>query len=175
MTWIIILAVIALFLFWVSRRPGEFSISRSIDINAPPSAVFPEINNLKAMNTWNPWAGQDPKSVIAYEGAEEGPGAVYTWNGGKMGQGRFTIQSSTPSSEVKSRLEMIKPMRADNQVVFSIVPNGDVTRVTWAMSGHSSFMVKLMHLVFSPERMVGSSFETGLASLKAKVEKARLH
>ena len=173
MLWLIIPLAIAAFLFWVSRKPDAFSFARSIDINAAPAAIHPHINNLKAMNQWNPWAAHDPKSIIAYEGPEAGPGAIYTWGGGKMGEGQFKITETTPVA-IKADLTMIKPMKADNKIVYTLEPAGAATRVTWTMSGNSSFVVKLMHSVMSMDRMLGKEFEKGLAGLKAIVEQKKL-
>jgi hypothetical protein len=174
MIYFIILLAIAAFLFWVARKPDHFELSRSIDIDAAPNAVFPHINNLKAMNQWNPWATYNPKSVIAYEGPDEGPGAVYTWAGSKMGEGRFKITDSNLNS-VKADLTMIKPMRADNKVTFSIAAKASQTQVTWHMEGTNSFMHKLMQTVMSMDKMVGKEFEKGLAGLKAAVEQKKVN
>ncbi len=173
MLWFIVLLIVAAFLFWVWRKPSQFELSRSIDINAPPVAVHPHIDNLKAMNQWNPWATYNPKSVIAYEGPESGPGAIYTWSGSKMGEGRFKITDSTLRA-VKADLTMIKPMKADNKVTFLLEPADSGTRVTWAMAGNSSFVHKLMQTVMSMDKMVGKEFERGLAGLKASVESKKL-
>jgi Polyketide cyclase / dehydrase and lipid transport len=174
MVYLVILAAIAAFLFWVSRKSNHFELSRSVDIAATPDAIFPYINNLKAMNQWNPWATYNPQSVIAYEGPEQGPGAIYTWAGSKMGEGRFRITESSLQA-VKADLTMIKPMRADNKVTFSITPSDGQTRVTWSMAGTNSFMHKLMQTVMSMDKMVGKEFEKGLAGLKAAVESKKLN
>jgi Polyketide cyclase / dehydrase and lipid transport len=174
MLWLIIILAVAAFLFWVQRKSNTFELSRSIDVSAPPEAVFPHINNLKAMNQWNPWATYNPKSVIGYEGPEEGPGAVYTWAGSKMGEGRFKITESNTRA-VKADLTMVKPMKADNKVTFSLDNTGAGTRVTWHMAGTNSFMHKLMQTVMSMDKMVGGEFEKGLAGLKAKVEQKTLN
>jgi Polyketide cyclase / dehydrase and lipid transport len=174
MVYLIILLAIAAFLFWVSRKSNHFELSRSTTIAATPEAIFPHINNLKAMNQWNPWATYNPKSVIAYEGPEEGPGAVYTWAGSKMGEGRFEITDSSTQA-VKADLTMIKPMRANNKVTFSITPTDGQTRVTWHMQGTNSFMHKLMQTVMSMDKMVGGEFEKGLSALKLLVEQKKLN
>jgi Polyketide cyclase / dehydrase and lipid transport len=172
MTWVVLLAVAA-FLYWVWKKPDQFSLERSITINAPASEILPLITNLKNMNQWNPWAGQDARSKISYEGPEQGPGAVYTWTGGKMGEGRFTILD-VKANEVNCRLQMFKPMNADNKVVYSLRDGGGTTVVVWAMSGRNSFINKLMHTVMNMDKMVGKEFDKGLASLKQKVETTRL-
>jgi hypothetical protein len=175
MIYIIILAIIAAFLFWVSRRPDDFKVERQIAINATAAEVFPWINNLKKMNQWNPWAGQDAKSAINYEGPEAGAGAVYTWAGGKMGQGRFTILDSKPTTEVNCRLQIFKPMTADNSVNFRLLEGGGNVIVVWPMSGKNTFFNKLFQTFFSMDKMVGKDFEKGLATLKALVEQKKLH
>ena len=170
----IIIAAVAAFLFYVSRKPYTFSLQRQISINALPADIYPWINNLKNMNQWNPWSTQDAKSVIAYEGPEEGPGAIYTWAGGRMGQGKFQIVDSKPL-HITCRLLMIKPMAADNVVTFNLTPTSGPTTVIWSMSGKNGFINKLMHTVMNMDKMVGRDFDKGLANLKSLVEQKKLH
>jgi Polyketide cyclase / dehydrase and lipid transport len=170
-----IIAAIAVFLFYVARKPDSFALQRQININALPADIYPWINNLKNMNQWNPWASQDAKSVITYDGPEEGPGAIYTWAGGKMGQGKFQIVDVKSPTTLNCRLLMIKPMAADNVVTFHLSPTSGPTTVTWSMSGKNSFINKLMHTVMNVDKMVGRDFDKGLASLKSLVEQKKLH
>ena len=174
MIFAIIIAAIAAFLYYVASKPDSFSLQRQISINALPADIYPWINNLKNMNQWNPWSTQDAKSVIAYEGPEEGPGAIYTWSGGKMGQGKFQIVDSKPL-HINCRLLMIKPMAADNVVTFNLTPTSGPTTVVWSMSGKNGFINKLMHTVMNMDKMVGRDFDKGLANLKSLVEQKKLH
>jgi hypothetical protein len=175
MIYAILIAIVAAFLFYVIRKPDSFAVQRQISINAMPVDIFPWINNLKNMNQWNPWSTQDAKSVISYEGPEEGPGAAYAWAGGKMGQGRFQIVDVKLPTEINCRLLMIKPMAANNVVNFSLAPSSGPTTVTWRMSGKNGFVSKLMHTIVNMDKMVGRDFERGLANLKALVEQKKLH
>ncbi len=175
MFYAIIILALAAFLFYVARKPDNFTLERSISINALPADVFPWINNLKNMNQWNPWSTQDSKSVIAYEGPAEGPGASYSWSGGKMGQGKFQIVDVTSPSTIKCRLLMIKPMAADNVVTFTLTPSSGPTTVVWRMSGENGIVNKLMHTVMNMDKMVGRDFDRGLACLKTLVEQKKLH
>jgi Polyketide cyclase / dehydrase and lipid transport len=168
---LLLLLALAAFLFWVSRKPDEFRLERQITINAPPEKIFPWLNNLKMMNQWNPWSTQDPKSVISYAGPAEGPGASYSWAGGKMGQGRFTILDTKFPGEVNCRLEMIKPMKATNAIDYRITGAGNgTTIVAWPMTGKRNLATKLMHTFMNMDKMVGGEFEKGLSSLKTLVE-----
>lgn len=174
MIFTIIFAALAAFLIYVWRKPGAFTFARSAIVAAQPNDIHPHFNNLKAMNQWNPFAANDSKTVIAYSGPESGPGAIYTWNGGKMGAGKFEILHSEPQ-RITCALTMIKPMAANNIIVYTFEPEATGTKVTWQMSGTSSFVVKLMHTVMSMEKMLGKEFDKGLAGLKAIVEQKKLN
>ena len=107
-----------------------------------------------------------------YSGAASGSGAVYAWEGNaEVGQGSIEITDSAPPTRVALGLHMIKPFAGDNQVVFTLEARGDSTTVTWAMTGTRNYIVKLMGLFFSMDKMTGKDFEAGLAKLKAAAEK----
>ncbi len=65
---------------------------------------------------------------------------------------------------------MEKPIAANNLVTFTFEPRGGETNVTWAMKGETPFIGKIMHTIFSMEKMVGGDFELGLSRLKAAAE-----
>ncbi len=76
----------------------------------------------------------------------------------------------TAPTKVLARLDFYKPFAANNVAEYTVDGRGNATNVTWAMSGRSAFMHKLMGLFFSMDKMIGKTFEDGLADLKAKVE-----
>ncbi len=47
---------------------------------------------------------------------------------------------------------------------------GEATKVTWAMTGDSPFMCKIMQVFVSMDACCGKEFEKGLASLKSVSE-----
>ena len=153
-------------------QPDICRLQRSARIKAPPEIIYGLINNLHGFNTWNPFAKKDPKMTGSYEGPVEGAGAVYNFRGSRSGEGSIEIIGNTPANEVRMRLNMLKPMRAQNLVTFRLTPADGATDVTWAMEGKAPFLAKLFHLLFSVERMVGNDFEAGLANLKSTAEHA---
>jgi uncharacterized protein YndB with AHSA1/START domain len=175
MTWIILLAIILAFLFFVSRKPDTFRIERQTTINAPAADVFRWINNVKRFNEWNPWAQMDPTNTLTYSGPEEGPTASYSWQGKKTGEGSMTLLDQTPPTEVNFALNFVKPMKANNKTIFQIREGAGATTVSWAMTGTNNFMNKLFSLFMNIDKMVGKDFEKGLANLKAKVEAKKLN
>ena len=56
-------------------------------------------------------------------------------------------------------------------VDFTLERRGDATNVTWTMQGAVPYFAKIIHLFVNMDRMVGTQFEAGLASLKTIAEK----
>jgi uncharacterized protein YndB with AHSA1/START domain len=166
------LAFIILRLFVViAGRPGEFVVSRRINISAPPEQVFPRVNELRNWEAWNPWGKLDPNCKITYDGPPAGVGASYAWTGNsKVGEGRNTVTASKPNELVRFRLEFAKPMKATNTAEFTFQPDGDETVVTWTMSGKSNLVGKVFGLFVNCDKMIGDQFEKGLAQIQSLVE-----
>lgn len=169
---IIISVAIIMALILATTKPDSFRIERSINIKAPPEKIFPLIIDFHHMNTWSAWDKVDPAMQRSFTGAESGKGAMYAWHGNKeIGQGIMEILEATASSKVLIKIDFYKPFEAHNMVEFTLLPHGEATTVSHAMYGSSPYLSKLMSLVFSMDKMVGSKFEEGLASLKAAAEK----
>ncbi|MDB5899480.1 MAG: hypothetical protein JWP41_3082 [Ramlibacter sp.] len=162
-------ACVLVFLLYATTRPDSFHVARSTVVQAPLSRVHALINDLHQFNTWNPY-NKDPATRGEYAGPRTGPGATYHFDGGSGGKGTVRILGSAPT-EVAMELHMLKPMEARNKVLFTLVPRGDATEVTWAMDGPSPYIAKLLHLVMNMDRMVGGAFETGLGELKQRAER----
>lgn len=161
-------AVVALI---ASQRPATFRVSRAITIAAPADRIFPLINDVRAFNTWNPYNQKDPAMKGSYSGPASGPGAHYDFESKEAGSGSFEVTQADAPSQLRMRLVMTAPFKADNVVTFTLVPQGSQTGVTWAMEGPAPFLARFMGVVFDMDRMVGKDFADGLAALKAKAEK----
>jgi hypothetical protein len=74
-------------------------------------------------------------------------------------------------SKIKIKLDFFKPFEGHNTAEFTMLPQGDVTNLTWTMVGPAVFMSKLMHVFINLDRMIGKDFEVGLANLKKLAEK----
>lgn len=174
-TAIVIAAVLAVLVVSVlvvaATKPDNFRVQRSALIDAPPEAIFPLINDFRQWPKWSPYEKLDPDMKRTYSGPAEGEGAVYEWNGdSNVGQGRTAITSTSRLSAITMTLDMIRPMECHNVVNFLLEPQGDSTRVTWAMEGAASYPSKILQVFVSMDSMVGSQFEEGLANLKTAAE-----
>lgn len=166
-----ILAVIIVFLVIVATRPDQYVVTRSIEISAPPDAIFPHVNDLHQFQVWNPWAKIDPAMKSTFEGPRLGKGAVHAWTGNNnVGEGRMTLTESRPSELVQLHMEFYKPMAGTAEAEFTFRPKGKQTTVTWSMTGKKNFMSKAFCMFISMDKMIGGQFEKGLANMKSVVE-----
>jgi carbon monoxide dehydrogenase subunit G len=169
---IVIVVLIAGVLIYAATRPDTFRVERSTTISAPADRIFELINDFHRWTAWSPWETIDPALKRTYGGNESGLGSTYEWLGNnQVGQGRMEISESTPPTKIVIKLDFIKPFEAHNIAEFTLVPNGNETKVNWAMHGPSPYVAKVMGVFVSMDRMVGKDFEKGLANLKAAAEK----
>jgi uncharacterized protein YndB with AHSA1/START domain len=163
---------VAALLIYAATKPDRGTTARSITIKASPERIFPLIDNLKQMNTWNPFVKTDPNLKGDYSGPDSGKGAHYAFDGNKnAGAGHITITDSVPASKVTMNLVMTRPFACDNIVEFTLVPNDNTTTVTWAMSGPAPYFMRVMGALFNMDKMVGGQFDKGLSELKALAER----
>ena len=169
---IVLMVAVAGFVAFAATRPGTYRVERSTRMDAPPAAVFAQLDDFKAWAAWSPWEGKDPQMRKTYEGPASGVGAIYTWQGNqKVGEGRMTVTDSRPPADVKLRLEFIKPFAAVARTEFTVVPEtaGSVT-VTWSMEGTNNLIAKMFGIFMNMDTMIGNDFEAGLANLKRVAE-----
>jgi carbon monoxide dehydrogenase subunit G len=162
--------IVAAFLLTAALQPAGFRTARKINIAAPPDAIFGWVNDLHRWQEFSPWAKMDPNASTTFEGPLAGVGASFSWEGNKVGSGRMTIVESKPNQLVRFRLEFLKPFAATNTAEFTFEPDGQGTTVTWAMTGERNFMMKAFGLIVNCDKMCGSQFEQGLATLKSLSE-----
>jgi carbon monoxide dehydrogenase subunit G len=169
---IIVGVLVVALLAYAASRPDSFRVERAVRIQAPPEKIFPFINDLDRWSAWSPYEKKDSAMKRTVGGAPEGKGAVYAWEGNReIGKGRMEITESSPPSRVTMKLDFIEPFEAHNIVDFTLAPQGDATRVTWAIHGPSPFLSRVIGIFCDMDRMIGKDFETGLANLKAVAER----
>jgi len=168
-----LVVIVVILVVVIALQSSTYHVERTATINAPPAVVFAQVNDFHKWNAWSPWAKLDPAMKQTFEGAPAGNGAVYTWSGNKeVGEGRMLITESHPSDLVKIKLDFLRPFAASSNTVFSFRPEGNETKVTWAMDGDKNFIAKAFHLFMNIDKMVGGDFEKGLAQMKSVAESA---
>jgi hypothetical protein len=72
---------------------------------------------------------------------------------------------------VTMKLDILKPMEGHNNVVFVLQTKGDVTDVSWTMTGPYPYLNRIFGTIFNMDKMIGGTFENGLADLKRIAER----
>jgi uncharacterized protein YndB with AHSA1/START domain len=168
---ILVMLVIVGLMVYAATRPSTFTIQRSIAIAAPMEKIYPFISDLHNWPLWAPQDNEDPSMQRTFSGASAGQGASSHWTGkGSGGSGEMTITSSEPKA-ISIQVDWTRPFRLHNVNDFTLQPDGNDTTVTWTMRGANNYMLKLMSVFVSPDRMMGKHFEDGLKNLKAVAER----
>ena len=160
--------VLLLAVYIMAIVPAKGHVEKSIVINAPASAVFTHLNDLKKFVVWSPWSKMDPEAKNSYEGAEAGVGAKMNWDGKDMGKGSQWIEESVDNERVKTGLSF-EGMEGTPNAEFKLTPEGNGTKVTWTYDGdNKGFMGKAFWMVMGG--MLEGQYESGLQDLKKLVE-----
>ncbi len=168
---LIAIAALAVLLVVIAMQPPTVRYSRSVTINASANKVFDEVADFRKWMPWSPWEKLDPNTKRTYGGAQSGVGATYAWQGNaNVGAGNMKIVEVRPNELIRLELNFEKPFKAQNMTDFTFVQDGGSTVVTQIMTGKNSCLGKIMGLVMSMDKMIGTQFEKGLNDLKAIAE-----
>ena len=150
--------------------PSKTHVERSIVINAPPSSVFPFVNDLHKFNLWSPWAKLDPNTQYTFSGPASGVGATMAWRSDNrdVGNGQHKIMVSTPDQHVQTALDFGDMGTA--LATFDLVATGTDTRLTWGFDQDVGYNMMGRYFGLMMDKMIGPDFEQGLANLKTVAE-----
>ena len=175
-TGIVVLAVIVIAVVSIAVMSPQSHIERSIVINAQPAAIYEELVDFKAFNTWSPWAAIDPDTRYTFEGPQFGVGAKMNWasDNSNVGQGSQWIIEAEENKRVKTGMAFAG-FEGSFVAEFILEPVDGGTKVTWTYDGDvrntgpmNAAMGKLMGSF--TDSMLGPQYEQGLAALKRRSE-----
>jgi uncharacterized membrane protein len=168
---IVFVAIIVIGLIAALFMSKDYQVEKSITINKPKTEIFNYIKSLKNQDNFSKWASMDPSMKKSSRGTDETVGFTTMWEGNSdVGKGEQEIKKITEGQRVDFELRFEKPMKDVAQAYMttdSVAPNQ--TLVKWGLTGHMDYPMNIMGLVM--DKMVGGDFETGLANLKALMEK----
>jgi len=168
---VVVLLPLVLVIGLAASKPNTFRYERMTEVQAPAETVFALVNDFHRWKDWSPYEKLDPAMKRTINGSPSGRGAVYAWESqGDAGVGRMEITESTNPSKIAIKLDFSKPFTAHNTAEFTFEPQGERTKVTWAMQGPNPFLAKTLSLFLDMDGLVGKDFESGLANLKSIAE-----
>jgi uncharacterized protein YndB with AHSA1/START domain len=163
---LLILVVLVLPVFLSSH----FSMSRSIEIQAPIGTVFSKLTNLNEYTKWNPFPEGDPTNQTNVTG--DGLNSFMVWKGDKTGEGKMTITNIEPDKKVEIKMEFYKPMTSEGVVRWILNPKSDsTTEMVWTFDQDLYYFNRYFGLFM--DAMMGKHFEKGLSTYKAIVEASK--
>ncbi len=167
---VIVLSVLALLLLVGLFLPGQYRVERSLAIRAKAEAVYPYLAGLRTWPEWTVWNQEvDPGVKFTYESPDTGAGAVYRWEGPKLGRGLLRLTRAETNKGVWYDLDFDNGDRlSTGSLTLDETPEG--ARVTWVNEGELGRSPFSRYAGLFLERIIGPDFDKGLANLKAKVE-----
>ncbi len=161
--------LLLIYLVFCLMASKNFSIERSVVINANIESVFEEVNDFNNMQHWSPWKEYDPNMILSIEGKINDPVYKYSWKSenDKVGHGSLTRKITEANKKISNDLLFDEfNMHSNVDWTFEQTPEG--TRATWINSGMMPFLMR--PLSGKMESMMAPDMEKGLNLLKEYCE-----
>ncbi len=153
--------------------PKDIIVTRIILIKAPKDAVFEQMVKFKNWPNWSPWYALDTAAKITYSGTDGTTGCGYSWESKikDVGAGTMTNSAVTPT-QIDFHIDIREPYVTSSDATLKVSDSAKMTKATWILSTHCTFPMNALQLFpfMNIEKMIGNSFETGLAKMKRYVE-----
>jgi carbon monoxide dehydrogenase subunit G len=150
----------------MANKPYE--IKASILIEATPAKVHEVLNDFARFEDWSPFLAMDKSVTAKISDKSFGPGAVYEYQGKRIGKGRMEIISSGPE-RIRSTMTFFNKKTEVANTEYILEPQFEGTKVTWTLSGERDFQGNLVGKLFL-DKMMAKNFTDGLKVLKAVIE-----
>ncbi len=170
--YIIIAGIVILFIS-AAFRPTKYVIERDIVINKPQSEVFNYIKLLKNQDHYSKWVMTDPGMKKHFTGTDGTVGFIYAWDSEnkQVGKGAQEI-TKLNANGIETEVRFEKPFKGVSYTALETeAVSANQTKTTWKFIGDKNYMMKVMHLLFNLEKILGKDMQTSLETLKNNLEK----
>lgn len=161
---LIVIGIVASFFM-----PQNYTVERSIIIDAETSDVYPYVVNLKQWEKWGVWFKRDPDIELSYKGPDRAIGMRLEWKSETQGDGVMEITLLEHNSKVGYSLFSSElDLGSDGVVEIEAVDEG--SRVTWRDKGTVDNNPVNKFFILFIDSIIGPDFALGLENLKTVVE-----
>lgn len=154
--------------FFISK---DYSVERTIVINAEPSEIYPYIVDLKEWSKWGVWFKRDPNMELNFSGPDRAIGMRSEWKSDTEGNGEMEITQLEHNRRVLYRL-YFPDYDMGSTGAFEIRPTLNGSVVTWRDEGSVDNNPINRYFALMMDGMIGPDFEMGLENLKTLAEKS---
>ena len=145
--------------------PGTVEVTRSVEIEAPPEAVFPLLNDLERWAEWTPWGEVESR----LEGPPTGAGARRVWDDAGLGSGSLTLVGSRPPAGVDYEV-VVEDGAIRFEGTISVAAGAGGSVVTWTERADLGWNPLLGWTALTMDESQGRQLRESLDRLKARVE-----
>ena len=163
--------VIVLFVATSFFIPKDYSVERTINIDAQPSEIYPYVVDLKEWKKWGVWFKRDPDMKLDYSGPDRAIGMRSEWLSETEGNGEMEITQLEHNRRVMYRL-YFPDFDMGSSGVVEIEPTENGSLVTWRDEGSVDNNPINKYFALMMDSMIGPDFEMGLENLKILAENA---
>lgn len=152
--------------------PGHVSVSRSVIINAPESAVYPYLNTMRNFGEWAPWRLRDPNLQMTYSGPPQGKGAHVDWVSDvkSIGNGSMEIVEVDPNNSIDL---VVNFNGVEGTSSYLLAPAGSGSKLTWSFAYDTGVNPLKRWNGVMLDNLIGPEYSAGLNKLKARIEDER--
>lgn len=144
--------------------PGTWYAESSIEISAPPQAIFPLIVDLDRWDEWTQWSEvESTTSTPSY-----GSGALRTWDNDQYGSGSITIIESHPENVLRYRVVVEEKSEIIGN--FNIKPSKSGSTITWNETGDFGNNPLMGYVAITMGKSQGKQLSESLGNLKKIVD-----
>lgn len=157
-----LIVLILLYAITLLIMPGKVSVSRSMDMNAPPEIVYEQIYNLENWENWSYWEEIDPDMEVTYGQIKIGKGASYSWDGPKSGEGTLSIVEAEINKSMETAIDFGPQGTGSGHWTLSETNTG--TNVNWEFKTELKGFEKLTRPLL--KMGLGPALRKGLENMK---------
>ncbi|MFO8128545.1 MAG: SRPBCC family protein [Bacteroidales bacterium] len=164
-----ILVIIAILIVIAYFLPKQYSVERSIVINADREQIYFQLCDFDNWENWTPWGeALDTTAVYKSTGGCDS-GAVQQWSGDITGNGKMVMTRVIPNERIEYDLSF-EGGKYESHGTMTIEPEGPDYKVTWTDKGDLGYNPVARYMGLMMENMLGPDFEQGLQNLKEYTE-----
>lgn len=147
--------------------PSDYTVERSLRIEASASEVYAEVADLARWQEWSAWGrSNDAAATWLVEGAA-GLGQVAQWEGEQVGHGRLELVEAKDGEELVYVLSLPDGSQVSRGTLRFVPMEEDSVLVTWTQKGAlKGLRTKWAGLFF--DGWLGDQFDASLRGLRAQ-------